>query len=182
MSSEELTSKQLEELRAELRQYGQSRFPALHEEVDDLASQALSDLWQYLKRRPKDQAVDVQSAHRIAFSIFKRRAVDVFRKNAKQWALNMDDIPETEQADPRPYDAIKSDLYQRMLRICIAELAEVPETDRVLLALVVGIGPESTGAMDARDRQRLHRLRQRLTSAIRRKLGEDANKLLRDNS
>ncbi len=181
MSSEALTKKQCEELRAKLRHYGQSRLPALHEEVDDLVSQTLSDLWEYLERIPKDQAVDAQSTHRIAFSIFKRRAVDIFRKNAKQWALNMEDISETEQADPRPYDAIKSDLYEKMLRICIAELAQVPKTDRVLLALIAGIGHESIRAMDARDRQRLHRLRQRLASAIRRKLGEDVNNLLRDN-
>jgi hypothetical protein len=35
--------------------------------------------------------------------------------------------------------------------------------------------------MAARDRQRLHRLRRRLADAVRRELGEDAQRLLRED-
>jgi RNA polymerase sigma-70 factor (ECF subfamily) len=181
LSSEAITSKQLEELRYKLRNYGERRFPALREEIDDLTNQALSDLWEYLQRLHKTQNLDLQSIHRIAFSIFRRRAIDVFRKTAKLWVVDMESLSEEEQADPRSKDEVKSDLLQRMLRICIAELTEASEEDRALLAVIIGIGPDRERAMDARDRQRLHRLRQRLTAAIHRVLGEDAKMLIRED-
>jgi hypothetical protein len=96
-----LTREALEALRTRLRKYGRGRFPALHAEIDDLTSQALSDLWEYLDRRPEAEGVDAQTAGKIAFSIFRRRAVDVFRKSAKEWAVGIETLNREEQTDQR---------------------------------------------------------------------------------
>ncbi|MGJ0484398.1 MAG: hypothetical protein ACR65R_07675 [Methylomicrobium sp.] len=179
--AEALTSEYYEDLYNTLRFYGRKRFPSLREDADDLARQTMSYLWEYLERRPKDQPIDLQSVYKIAISIFRRRAVDMYRKSTKRWALDMESLSEAEQIDHHTYNAAKSDLYQKMLRICIAELTEVTQTDLALFALAAGIGPEPNQAMPARDRQRLHRLRKRLAAAIRRKLGEDVNTVLRED-
>jgi RNA polymerase sigma-70 factor (ECF subfamily) len=176
-----LTRDELEALRTRLRKYGRGRFPALHAEIDDLTSQALSDLWEYLDRRPTAGGVDAQTAGKIAFSIFRRRAVDVFRKSAKEWAVGIETLNREEQTDQRPDSDARSRLLERMLQVCVAELADVPEADRALLALATGTGPDRKRAMDARERQRLRRLRQRLSAAIRAAMGEDAKSLLRED-
>ena len=180
MPTDYQSGKGFEALRLRLRNFGRSRFPALREEVDDLVSQALTDLLEYLKHRPSDQAIDADTIQRVAFSIFKRRAVDSFRERARLWAQGSEQWPTSERVDPRTNNDVQTDLHKRMLRVCMIELAKAPESDRSLIALVMGIGPNSERSMSARDRQRLHRLRLRLIEAIRRTLGEDVAKQLRE--
>ena len=179
MASQGLTGRQLDELREALRNYGRRHFPALHNEIDDLVAQAVSDLWEYLAKR--GEIADPSAIRKIGYAILKRRAADTFRKSAREWASSLDNLSEAEQADPAQPDIDRAALYQRMLRICVAELAGAAQEDALLLSMVAGIGPDVDGALDARARQRLHRLRARLAEAIRRELGEDARKLLKDS-
>lgn len=174
-------------LRESLRRFGHSRFPALHDEVDDLVDQTLSDLWRFLApqqgrrvgaRDIPDRLFDSEDARRIAFSIFKRRAADAFRANAERWARQPDDDPRAPAGDVLADVAARRLLMRRMLRVCVAELATVSREDRDLLAFAAGLNSRRSGNLAARDRQRLHRLRLRLSDAIRRELGEDAATLL----
>jgi hypothetical protein len=121
---------------------------------------------------------------RLAYTLFRRRAADAYRKSAQRWALGMgslDGLAEADQADPADARQRQSLLYQRMLRICVAELARADPRDRWLLSGITGLDDAPRSAMPARDRQRLHRLRRRLAEAVRRELGEDAQRLLRED-
>lgn len=178
MAPEAINGKQLEELRAALRNYVRRHFPALHSEIDDLVAQAISDLWQYLAAR--DGLLPEGEVRKIAYAIVKRRSIDAFRGVAKTWALQLEALPEADQADATVADVGRSLLHRKMLRICIAELADVSDEDDLLLSVVAGTGPDPHGGLDPKARQRLHRLRKRLADAIKRELGEDAKILLRD--
>lgn len=175
-----LGNEQLHSLRSALRNYGRLRFPALHGELDDLVAQAVSDLWEFLSERGMAE-VAAADVLRLAYTIFRRRAADAYRKGAQRWAVSLDSLGESEQADPADARQRQALLYRRMLRICVAELAKADAQDRLLLAGIAGLGDEPDGAMAARDRQRLHRLRRRLAQAVRRELGEDAQRLLRED-
>jgi len=180
--------KQFVEIRDALQQYGRSRFPALHNDVDDLVAQSLSDLWEFLgrqadaglnRRSPRPESTpDPTILRKVAFTIFKRRAVDALRGPAKRWAIESLEAIEEMPADSEGTQFERAILLQKMLQVCIAELAEASVQDRALFALATGFGRQQDGAMDARSRQRLHRLRERLAAAIRRDLGEDAAALL----
>ncbi|SFV16273.1 hypothetical protein [Pseudoduganella namucuonensis] len=172
--------KTIEELRGALQSYGRRRFPALREEIDDLASQALSDLWEYVACG-QDEGKDALDLRKLAFAIFRRRAVDGFRRSARLWALSLDTLPEAELPAGAGVDPARSALYSRMLRICLVELADVAESDRALLSALDSGALAPGQPMAARERQRLHRLRVRLRDAIRRELGEDASQLLRED-
>jgi hypothetical protein len=148
MSSEELSNKRLEALRHALRNFGRRHFPALREEIDDLTGQTLSDLWEYLEAQRDAQVIDADSTDKIAFAIFKRRAVDVFRKRAKKWALSLENLSEADLIDDTAVDGAKSLLYRRMLRICMAELADFSAAVEEQLALgFAGHDPTADKAM-----------------------------------
>lgn len=180
-----LSDEQLHRLRRALRDYGRVRFPALQSELDDLVAQTVSDLWEFLSLRAATPAgAGHDDIWRLAYTLFRRRAADAYRKGAQRWALGMDSLDgltEADQSDPADARHKQALLYQRMLRICVAELAQSDPQDRLLLAGIAGLEDKPRGAMAARDRQRVHRLRRRLAEAIRRELGEDAQRLLRED-
>lgn len=118
---------------------------------------------------------------KVAFTIFKRRAVDALRRPAKHWAMESLETIEELPADSDGTQVERTVLLQKMLQVCIAELAEASAQDRALFTLATGFGRKQEGAMDARRRQRLHRLRERLGAAIHRELGENAVALLHDD-
>lgn len=186
MVADGLTGRQLAELRHALRSYCRKRYPSLYEDIDDLTGQTLSDLWEYLAARALDAVLPLDAVRRLAFAIFRRRAVDLLRSAARQWALDgagagvaQQQRQESEESEGGGAAGVSNTvLYRHMLRVCLAELAVAPEADRALLALVVDGGQQA--AMSGRDRQRLRRLRLRLADAVRRELGEDARRLLRD--
>lgn len=181
MSAEALSGKQLISLRDALRNYGRSRFPSLRDEVDDLVAQTITDLWEYIKYNV-ETPLDEDAVRKISFSIFKRRAVDFFRRNARRWSLRTDEPAEVEEIGADPVDNAQMILYKKVLKICLAELDLVADEDRVLLSIVVDDEDDAGSARTPRERQRLHRLRKRLSSAIRKELGEDAKKILRDEA
>lgn len=177
--AESISDKQIVLLRAKLRRFGYFKYPRLRIEIEDLVAQTLADLWKFMASRPVDHSLDADSVRRVAFAIFDRRAVDLHRKCALEWANNQDAGLNEMQEDPAPEGAASAELYRRMLRICVAELADCAEEDHLVLALVTGLAAERTDAMTAAERQRLRRLRTRLTAAISRELGDSATDLLR---
>ncbi|WP_256079138.1 hypothetical protein [Massilia sp. YIM B04103] len=185
MSFTGLYGKELEGLHEALRSFGHHRFPALREEADDLAAQTLSDVWAYLDGQRGASPLAADAVRKLAFTVFRRRAADLFRRRAQQPQLSMEEAPEAELvAEERPTKE-RALLYRRMLRICLAELAQADEQDRLLLARVADFDPGYVAAdyeaLAPRERQRLRRLRQRLAEVIRREMGEDARQLLRED-
>lgn len=189
MLSQSLNGKLVADLREMLRSYGRRRFPALREEVDDLVAQTLADVWQYREEGSMQEASEQEAALRkLAHTVFRRRAADLFRRKARQDVFSLEDLPEAGQLDDAVPERSHALLYQRMLRICLRQLAEASREDRLLLTRAAGLGrseeaaaPRGMGAMSARERQRLRRLRQALAEAIRRDLGEDVRHLLRSD-
>ena len=175
----------LEQLREELRRYGQTRFPQLRNEIDELVNHTLLQLWEYRKSAqsqkrssPLSDGDEDSTIRRIAFTIFKRRAVDAYRKFAREWAIRSDANSADDEASP-DVGAEQRTLLKQMLRVCVAELADMTAADRALLAELAE-GDSRHEPVSARDRQRLRRIRQRLAAAISRELGETAAKLLRE--
>lgn len=184
MRSQSLTGQLVDELREMLRSYGRHRFPALREEVDDLVAQTLADVWQYREEGSMQEGSEPDAAWRkLAHTVFRRRAADLFRRKARQDVLSLEDLPDADRPDNSAPERSRSLLYQRMLRICLRQLAEASSEDRLLLTRATGTaeGRPGVAAMSARERQRLRRLRQALAEAIRRDLGEDARQLLRSD-
>jgi RNA polymerase sigma-70 factor (ECF subfamily) len=178
-------------LRAALRRFGHSRYPALHDQVDDLVDQTISDSWRALSGEgaaatSADDAADrlfaSEDARRIAFAIFKNRAADVFRASAAAWARQPHGPEALEEAQgAQPDLSERRALMRRMLQVCVSELEKVSREDQDLLASAAGLDDRRSGSLSARERQRLSRLRQRLAGAIRRELGESASRLLRED-
>jgi len=181
-----LSDQLLTALRGSLRRHGHARFPLLRAEVDDLAAQAVADLWKYLKDRDPAPALDDVAIQRIAYAIFNRRAADLYRKSASEFAssagVGAEQGAAQEQPDEGAGDPAMTGLYRRMLRVCVAELADIPDEDQMVLAIATGLAPGQRDAMTPAERQRLHRVRKRLAAAIQRELGDDAYRLLRDVS
>jgi RNA polymerase sigma-70 factor (ECF subfamily) len=124
---------------------------------------------------------------KLAMTILRRRVADGFRGTAKRWAERASDEA-LERTGTEGPDAARAVLVSRMLRVCVDVLADASDHDRELLMAAVGAttrGGASVTAddvpLDARDRQRLKRLRDRLATAVRERLGEDVGTLLRED-
>lgn len=169
-------------LRSRLRRHGHARFPMLRAEVEDLAAQAVADLWRYLRDRDAAPALDHAAIQRIGYAIFNRRAADLYRKAGAGAEAGAEPSALPEQPDDGAADPATDQLHRRMLRICVAELAHIPEEDQMVLAIATGLASAPGAAMTPAERQRLHRVRKRLAAAIQRELGDDAYRLLRDVS
>ena len=177
-----LSDKLLAALRSSLRRHGHARFPLLRAEVEDLAAQALGDLWKYLHDRDAGPALDDVAIQRIAYAIFNRRAADLYRKSASESGAAVGAEQRAAQDPADEGDPAMSELYRSMLRVCVAEMADIPEEDLMVLAIATGLASSRGEAMTAAERQRLHRVRKRLAATIQRELGDDAYRLLRDVS
>jgi hypothetical protein len=178
--AEHLSNEHFETLRARLRRHGHVKFPLLGNEIDDLTAQAIADLWRFLDEREGAALPDDESILRIAYAIFNRRAADLYRKTAFQLGARMDLEVVDEQPDEARGDASMHLLYRRMLAVCSAELSRLPQEDQLSVAIATGMEPAGALALTPAERQRLHRVRKRLATAIQRELGEDAYRLLRD--
>ena len=138
-------------------------------------SSSLADLWSYLRDTPSRHDIAPHELSRLAFTIFRRRAVDLFRGPASRWARVTDVLPEEVASDAQTEKRV---LMKQVLRITVAELADMPREDRTLLAMATGLSNHSKRPLNARDRQRLHRIRVRLATAIRAQLGEEVASLI----
>jgi len=176
--TERLSTKELAALRERLRRHGHARFPALRTEIDDLTAQAIGDLWEYLKGRDAATTFDDETVRKIAYAIFDRRAADSYRRLVpdRNADIGPDSLVELQSGTDDPLTTV---LYRKMLSVCVAELSNLAEADQRILAVLTGITSRRDDALNPAERQRLHRLRKRLATAIHRQLGEDAYNLLR---
>jgi RNA polymerase sigma-70 factor (ECF subfamily) len=179
-------------IRDELLAYLKRRLPALRTDHDDLVSDALFGLTETIRRQssafPLDWFQDIAPVneperthlHKLAMVILKRRIADLFRKRASLPSLSTIDVLTHEVADPNTPKPERSILLTAMLEITLSVLDKMHPEDRDLVAIV----SNRTGVrkkLNARERQRLHRVRQRLNGEIARRLGADAKELLRSS-
>lgn len=176
-----LTNEQFVELRDRLRRHGHVKFPLLRSEVDDLAAQALIDLWEYLRARNSEDHLDFVSVKRIAYTIFNRRVVDFYRRTSPQFIVELETELLSDQKDERVGSLVETELYRAMLHVCVKELSQISEEDQMAIAVATGLEGTSGFPMTPTERQRLHRVRGRLAAAIKRELGDEVNGLLRDD-
>lgn len=179
---------ELPTIRAELIAYLRRHVPALRSDHDDLLSDTLLSLTQHVWRHsstlpqswfndnPPDR--DEQSyLHKLAIVILKRRIADYFRKHVT--FQNQSPQALTEYiGDPNDVGQERKIMVSQILDVVRLALDEMPPTDRDLIALI-SQGAVSRTALNARDRQRLHRIRRRLRDQIARNLGSDVADMLR---
>jgi hypothetical protein len=110
--------------------------------------------------------------------ILKRRIADLFRKRAPLLNRVVSSEGAPDIADP---DAVRPErrvLLARMLEVTLSVLAKMQPADRDLIAFVTGEA-DLPKALDANERQRLHRLRMKLREEILGRLGDNAADLLK---
>jgi len=180
----------VEQLQRILRAHGNNHFPALRNQIDDLVSATLADVWRYLKRTPQLVGAvspttglsehDLDVVTRVAVTILKRRAADLYRVAAGKWAEQaLSHAGGSERGAVADTTSIpRRVLLRRMLQVCVAELARCSPEDREVLGTLIGIAAHDRRGFSDVERQRLSRLRKRLAEAIHRELGEPATALL----
>lgn len=182
-------------LRRLLRLHARRRYPAMQGLADDLISASVESLWQYAQTheelfRDLDPSAPQpwsgpawDTLTRLARTFLTRRAVDLHRKAAGQWARDQlaahyssaeGDPPEPLAREP---SHARHHLLRQMMVICLDELSRASETDREALWAAIDKGTGLVPMSDA-ERQRASRLRRRLGLAIRDRLGESAASLL----
>jgi DNA-directed RNA polymerase specialized sigma24 family protein len=110
--------------------------------------------------------------------ILKRRIADVFRKRKSHPVLFSIAEVAPEVPDTKTQVSGRSMILSNMLQVTLRVLDEMPPEDRDLVAFVSkNIGFRQ--GLNARDRQRLHRIRKKLRDEIARHLGVEATELLR---
>lgn len=187
--------RQLETLLPTLREQLRRRLPALRSTHEDLLQEAVADLtarlsshraqypasW-YAEGAPSDTEEQSYFA-RLTQMILRRRVADHFRERVRDPARSTAEPPEPHESTldaPPPVPADRAALQARMLALCARFVAALPEEDRGLVLLVAGLSDEEDRALDARERQRLHRVRARLGELVRKELGASAASLLGD--
>ncbi len=110
--------------------------------------------------------------------ILQRRIADLFRKRVPLLNLSVTGEHRQDAADPDAPAPERKVLLAKMLEVTLSVLAEMQPADRDLIAFIAGAAGFRK-ALDARERQRLHRLRTKLKDEIVRRLGAEAADLLR---
>lgn len=177
-------------IRNELSAYLRARLPALRSEHEDIVSETLLSLTREIQNRkdafpkswlrlgpPSSEAERVR-LHKLAHLIARRRIADFFRRRARTADAPQSSDRFLEVPDPNAPDPARTILLTRMLATTLSVLAEMSPQDRDLMAIAAE-EPEVRRTLDARDRQRLHRVRVRLRQEIIRRLGAPAAELLR---
>lgn len=179
-------------IRKELAAYLGRHLPGWRTDHDDLINDTLLALTREIRKhcpgfpaswaRPeRPESEDERSRlHRFTMVILKRRVADLFRKRAPllNRVLTSEDVSEI--ADPDAERPERKVLLARMLEVTLSVLAKVQPADRDLIAFVTGEAGLPK-ALDANERQRLHRLRMKLREEILGRLGANAADLLKDS-
>ncbi len=175
-----------------LRESLRRRMPSLAQLHDDLVNDALLGLAERVRTQPAlcpvswlrdedpEDEVDREHLTRLAHAILRRRAADLFRKRAREWALRVDtgDAPAESLGASSEVSAERRDTAGKLLRVCVGVIAELSDEDRALLLQSAGVAGGEDRALTDRERQRLRRARQRLHDAVRERLGAEALELL----
>jgi DNA-directed RNA polymerase specialized sigma24 family protein len=174
----------------ELRAYLHRRLPSLRDHHEDILNETLAALVEQLQRHssvfPEAWFTPVLTAtnedcarfHRLAMTILMRRIADLFRARASEWGRRVSDYDFNITPDQTNLE--RKALLRQMLQICVEVLANTPEEDRALLALVAGEDQRSQSALQPSERQRLRRLRLKLAEEISHRLGATVSELLRE--
>lgn len=180
---------QLPIIRNELAAYLRHHLPALKSEHDDLLSETFLSLTKQIQEKAPslppswfEHSVPLNDSerahlHRLAIVILKRRIADFFRQRRSHLIFSPVEDIEHELPDPRPQVSDRTMMLSTMLKITLKVLDEMSPEDRDLIALVSSkIGLRQ--GLNARDRQRLHRIRNKLKDEIALHLGAEAAELL----
>jgi hypothetical protein len=183
---------ELPAIRREQSVYLSRRLRALRADHDDLINEALWALAERLRdrssafpaswfrREPPEDERERSHLHKLAMVILKRRIADLFRKRAQHPIVFTLGEHRQDVADPHAPSPERRILFAKVLEITRSVLEEAKGEDRDLIALVSA----DTGLrarLDARERKRLQRIRERLRAEIARHLGDDLTTLLRIN-
>jgi RNA polymerase sigma-70 factor (ECF subfamily) len=181
---------ELPEIRRELLSYLRRHLPALTSEHDDLLNDTFLALTKQIQQKsaslpqswfrhstPTNES-ESSHLHKLATVILKRRIADLFRKRASHPTFFPIEDIQHEIPDPHPQASDRGIILSKMLEVVLNVLDEMPSEDRDLVAFVSrNIGLRQ--GLNARDRQRLHRVRNKLKDEIARHLGAEAVELLR---
>ena len=178
---------------ARARHWLSKNFPTLRRLHEDLVSETLLQLTTHLGARPEGLPLtwfqpleppedDIRRFHALAMTVLNRRVTDHFRADYRQWVreLPLDDAGSSEQAAEQAatgHDSAGALDLARAARALMTLLSELPDVDRMLMEEVALGGRD--GPMGDRERQRVHRLRQRLLESLRARLGHDPVEFLR---
>jgi DNA-directed RNA polymerase specialized sigma24 family protein len=177
-------------IRKELTAYLGRHLPGWRSDHDDLINDTLFALTREIRNhssgfptswaRPETPESEEERSHlhRFTMVILKRRIADLFRKRAPLLNRVVSSEGAPDIADP---DAVRPErrvLLARMLEVTLSVLAKMQPADRDLIAFVTGEA-DLPKALDANERQRLHRLRMKLREEILGRLGDSAADLLK---
>lgn len=162
-------------------------FPTIQQLHEDLVSETLMQLVTHLSQRPDGLPPawfqpedppedDIRRFQALALTVLNRRVMDYFRADYRQWAHELPLDGSREQVAEGQDVGGALDLA-RAARALMTLLAELSDQDRLLMEEVALGGRD--GPLEDRERQRVHRLRQRLLDALRARLGHDPVELLR---
>ena len=155
------------EARAYLERIVSHRWPTLRDRHADLVADALGDLVAWVERlesNPTDEDL-----RRVAAKILQRRVADHVRYQIRNYAAAR--VRDIEAASASPERRV---LAAQALQIVMEELASLSDEDR---RLAFGTMDPDRPPLDATDRKRLERLRERLRDILERRLGVDLDGL-----
>ena len=179
MDLQENFTADFQRLQRTLSTYSRARYSIFGSLVEDLVATTIADLWEYVHNNPRT-AFSSEDLDRIAFTLLRRRAVDLFRDPATKSMLALEKVEESDEVVDEHSE--KRLLMKDVLQITMREIQKLSREERNLLAIASGLSATQHEAMSQRDRQRLHRLRSRLATAIRSSLGEDVANLIREDA
>ena len=175
----------------ELRNFLVHRCPSLQGEHDDLVSDTLLALTQWMRRHETEPAEtrpdcvtenERPSIHALAIVILKRRLADLFRLRSREWGRRVSiDASMLASVPSRAVSVERALLLRRMLDITVGVLATLDSEDRDLLACATATLARCR-AMTPRERQRLWRARRKIAASIIAELGQPAADLLREDT
>lgn len=183
--------KELPAIRKELGAYLSRHLPGLRADHDDLVNDTLLALTREMRDHssafpgswfqpgPPSNEAERSHLHKLTMVILKRRIADLFRGRAPLSNLFVTGEHHPDVADPDVPTPERRVLLARMLGVTLSVLSGMQPEDRDLIAFIAGEAGVRK-ALDARERQRLHRLRTKLKDEIVRRLGADAADLLRN--
>lgn len=183
---------QLPVLRKELTSNVRRRLPTRQADQEDLVSATLLSFCEQIRRRPRafpeswfsplepDSDEDRSYLRQLLNIILRRRIADLFRAETREWSTGWVDSLHAVPSGPGS-NLEKQALLAAILAVIIKQLTSLNQHERDLLALVSGTDGEFEKALEARDRQRLKRLRMKLAAEIRMRFGAKVSDLIADD-
>lgn len=186
---------QLDEVTRRSHAYLRRHFPGVIDAHEDIASEVKTQLAEQVSRAgseypsswyglgPAADAPEHEYFFQLAHTILKRRIADHFRERTVAWARDVDIEELSEESFPdrsQPTQEVRI-AHERLLKLCLEFISKLPEEDRLLVARLADSSEERNMPLTASERQRIHRIRKRLKSEFRARLGESVLSALRDD-